>query len=109
MFILYPMDFVDRLKEVKYATSSQKTKELWDVEGILHNQLFKFDLRPLKNNTKAGSYRTMADKMVFDIKEQYIIVDVEELHNYLKDNQLKTATLQELISSLDWNIILQKF
>ena len=42
------MRFVEKLKEVKYATPNQKKKELWDVEGILHNQKFKFDLRPLK-------------------------------------------------------------
>ena len=46
--------------------------------------------------------------MVFDIKDQYIVVDVEELHEYLKDKELKTVYLEELISKLDWNIILLK-
>ena len=46
--------------------------------------------------------------MVFDIKDQYIVVDVEELHEYLKDKELKMVYLEELISKLDWNIILLK-
>jgi hypothetical protein len=101
--------FINLLTNITKATSTQKKRELWDIEGILNNQLFKFDLRPLRNNTKGGSFKTKADKIVYDMKDQYIIIDVEEFHQYLKDNQLKTATLKELISSLDWNIILQKF
>jgi hypothetical protein len=46
--------------------------------------------------------------MVFDIKDRYIVVDVEELHEYLKDKELKMVYLEELISKLDWNIILLK-
>ena len=99
------------LTDIKHATSIQRKKELWDVEGILKNRLnqkLKFDLRPLKNNAKGGSFKTKADKMVFDIKGQYIIVDVEELHQYLKDNYSKVVNLEELISKLEWNIILPK-
>ena len=102
------MNFVDRLKEVKYATNNQRKKEMWDVEGILHNQKFKFDLRPIKNNCKIGSFATKADKMVFDLKNEYIIVDVQELHRYLKENNIKNVHLQSLISKLEWNIMLSK-
>jgi oligoribonuclease NrnB/cAMP/cGMP phosphodiesterase (DHH superfamily) len=96
------------LKNIKKATTIQRKKELWDVEGILHNQKFKFDLRPIKNNCKVGSFKTKADKMVFNFKDQYIIVDVEELHKYLKENNLKDVNLQDLLSKLEWNIILPK-
>ena len=102
------MKFLDKLKDIKYATPVQKKKELWDVEGILNNQPFKFDLRPLKNNAKTGSFKTKADKIVYDMKNQYIILDVEELHNYLKENSLKVVKIEDLISKLDWNIILPK-
>jgi hypothetical protein len=100
--------FYNKLKNKKLANQNQKKKELWDVEGVLHNQSFKFDLRPIKNNLKIGSFKTKADKMVFDMKDQYIIVDIEELHQYLKENKLKDVHLQDLISRLDWNIILPK-
>tara|TARA_R110000787_G_scaffold114300_1_gene223999 strand:- start:28 stop:348 length:321 start_codon:yes stop_codon:yes gene_type:complete len=105
------MKFIDKLIDIKYATQNQKQKELWNVEGILKdrlNQKFKFDLRPLKNNAKTGSFKTKANKIVFDIKDQFIIVDTEELHQYIKENDLKEVHLQSLISKLDWNIILPK-
>jgi hypothetical protein len=81
---------------------------LWDVEGILHNQKFKFDLRPIKNNMKIGSFKTKADKMVFNMKHEWIIVDIEELHSYIKTQNLKDIRLEDLISKLEWNIILPK-
>ena len=99
------------LEDIKKATPTQQKTELWDVEGILKNRLnqkLKFDLRPIKNNNKIGSFKTKADKMVFDIKDQYIIVDVEELHQHLKNEDLKDVYLQDLISKLEWNIILPK-
>jgi len=46
--------------------------------------------------------------MVFDMKDQFIVVDTEELHQYLKDNNTKVVNLEQLISSLEWNIILPK-
>jgi len=46
--------------------------------------------------------------MVFDVKDQWIIVDVDELHNYLQENNLKKVQLEDLLSKLEWNIILPK-
>jgi hypothetical protein len=46
--------------------------------------------------------------MVFDIKDQYIIVDVEELHKYIKKNKFTKLYLDSLLKELDWNIILEK-
>ena len=102
------MKFLKLLSNVKHPTQNQKLKELWDVEGILHNQTFKFDLRPLQNNSKQGSFITKADKIVYDMKDEYIVVDVEELHNYLKHDNKKVVYLDELLKNLEWNIRLQK-
>ena len=102
------IEFIKKLSNVKYPNQNQKNKELWDVEGVLHNQKFKFDLRPLKNNTKGGSFETKADKIVYDVKNQYIIVDVEEFHKYLKDRSLEVVQLEDLLSKLEWNIVLPK-
>jgi len=101
-------NFKNLLKNISYPNQNQRNKELWDIKGILHNQSFKFDLRPLKNNSKAGNFNTKADKIVLDIKDQFIIVDTEELHQYLKDNKIKVVNLEQLILDLDWNIILPK-
>ena len=100
--------FYGKLKDITLANPQQQKKELWDVEGILHNQKFRFDTRPIQNNAKIGSFKTKADKMVFDMEDEYIIVDVEELHQYIKENKLKDIHLQSLLSKLEWNIILPK-
>ena len=99
------------LTDITYATKKQKMKELWDVEGILKgrlNQKLKFDLRPIKNNIKIGSFKSKADKMVFELKDKYIIIDLKELNEYVKKNNLKDLHLQDLINKLDWNITLSK-
>jgi hypothetical protein len=101
-------NFYKKLKNITLASLKQKKNELWDAEGVLHNQLLKFDLRPLKNNIKIGSFKSKADKMVFDMKDQFIVIDTEELHQYLKENKLKEVHLQDLLSKLEWNIILPK-
>jgi hypothetical protein len=110
------LSLLKHIKVVSYATPKQQKNELWDVSGIIKNrsnQEFKFDLRPItkqQNNFigKKGQTNTKADKMVFDIKDQFIIVDIEELHQYIKEKDLKIVYLDKLISELDWNIILPK-
>jgi len=104
------LSFVNLLSNISYPKASQK-KELWNISGALKIRsdcIWKFDLRPLKNNKKLGSFKTKADKIVFDIKDQYVVVDTEELHQYLKENRVKKVHLEDLISELDWNIILPK-
>ena len=103
--------FCKNLTDINYPTLAQRKKEIWDVEGVLKNRLnqkLKFDLRPIKDSTKIGSFKTKADKMVFDMKDQFIVVDTEELHQYLKENKLKEVHLQDLLSKLEWNIVLPK-
>ena len=107
--------FLKHLKNIKYPIKKQKQKELWDIEGIIKNksnQSFKFDLRPISKHGnelgKKGSIETKANKMVFEAKDQWIIVDIEELHTYLKENKLQKVYLQDLLSKLEWNIILPK-
>lgn len=106
------MKFIDQLINPIEATSKQKKEELWDVSGILKNksnQEFKFDLRPLsKELSKKGSFKTKADKMVFETTSKWILVDIEELHSYIKQHQLKVVELEQLVSKLEWNIILPK-
>jgi DNA topoisomerase IA len=107
--------FLKHLENIKYPIKKQKQKELWDIEGIIKNksnQSFKFDLRPISKHGnelgKKGSIKTKANKMVFEAKDQWIIVDIEELHTYLKENKLQKVYLQDLLSKLEWNIILPK-
>jgi hypothetical protein len=107
--------FLKYLKNIKYPVKEQKQKELWDIEGIIKNksnQSFKFDIRPLKKIKdqigKEGSFKSKADKIVFESINSWIIIDTEELHDFLKQKQQKIVCVDELISKLDWNIILPK-
>ena len=102
------INFCSKLKDVTRATPKQQKQELWDVDGVLHNQKYKFDLRPLKNNAKGGSFKTKADKIVYDLKNQYVVVDVEELHAYIKARPTKVISLKELVPALEWNIVIEK-
>ena len=52
--------------------------------------------------------KNRAEKMVFNLKNEWVILDIEELHTYIKDNELKDGNLHELINSLEWNIIVKK-
>lgn len=101
------------LTDVSYSTKEQQEKELWDVSGILKNksnQVFKFDTRNLSSFKegigKKSHLKTKADKMVFKINNKYLLIDVEELHSYIKENNLKIINVEEIISKLDWNIVL---
>ena len=96
--------FKSYLKNIKYP----KKKDFWDIAGTLNNGFYKFDTRPIKNNVKIGNFKTNANKMVFDMKDKWIVIDIEELHQYLKENNLKDVNLQNLLSKLEWNIILPK-
>ena len=104
-------NFINKLENIEHPKSNQS----WDVAGIIKGQngFYKFDTRPIQKTKdgeigKYSSFNTKADKMVFESKSNWIIVDVEELHQYLKEKKLKKVYLQDLISKLDWNIILPK-
>tara|TARA_R100000664_G_C2754298_1_gene141895 strand:+ start:2050 stop:2385 length:336 start_codon:yes stop_codon:yes gene_type:complete len=103
------------LKDIKYPTKEEK-KEMWDVSGILKqksNEHLKFDIRPMfKLKTgqvaKKGTFNTKADKIVFEAEEEYIVTDMQELINYVKNNKLKTVPLEDIVEKLEWNLILKK-
>lgn len=84
----------------------------WQVSGFINqsnlsNQLLHIDIRRHKD-FKNIKINTKADKVLFENQGKWILVDTEELINYIKQNNIKNVTLQDLISRLDWNIILSK-
>lgn len=110
------MSFLKNLKVFTEATQEEKNKETWNVKGILRkhsNQEFKFDLRPLSKVKdellgKKGFLNTKADKMVFETNNQWIIVDIQELHLYLKNKKEKIVYLKDILNSFEWNIFINK-
>jgi hypothetical protein len=103
--------FVEQyLSNVKWENNEQ-----WQVEGIiekLSNQYLKFDIRFLNDfNDKRGKLinsESKADKVLFENDKEWILVDTQELIKHMKEHSLREVKLEELIKSIDWNIILPK-
>ena len=96
-------EFSKYLKNIKYS----KNDPTWDIKGILGNQEYRFDVRSLKDVQKFTT-GTRADKIAFDMPEKWVVVDTKELHDYLIKNKATYIELEEIISNLDWNIIINK-
>jgi hypothetical protein len=86
----------------------------YQVEGLLKksNQYLKFDIRFLSDfKDKKGKLidsKSQADKVLFEDDKNWILVDTQELIKHMKQHSLKEVKLEELIKSIDWNIILPK-
>ena len=87
----------------------------YQVEGLLKqsNQYYKFDIRflndfPEDKKGKLISSTSKADKVLFEDDKNWILVDTQELIKHMKEYSLKEVKLEELIKSIDWNIILPK-
>ena len=92
--------FKKNLDDIEYPSQKQKN-ELWNISGILKNT------RPIeKEGFKIGSFKSKADKIVFYLNKKWIIIDVQELHSYIKKNNMKDINIEELINNLEWNITL---
>ena len=105
------------IKFVKQYLSNTKWNEGedWQVEGNikrLSNQYLKFDIRFLKDfNDKKGKLinsKSQADKVLFEDDKNWILVDTQELIKYMRISDLKQINLEQLLSNIDWNIVLPK-
>ena len=96
-------EFSKYLKNVKY----HKNDSSWNIERILRNQEYKFDVRSLSEPQKFNT-RTKADKIAFDMPDKWVVVDTQELHTYIVKNKVTYLQLEDLISKLEWNIILSR-
>jgi hypothetical protein len=101
----------------KYLTAIEypKEKTSWNIAGVLNGQnaFYRFDVKDLIKESNNRGYRTghlntKADKMVFEFNNQWVILDIEELNKYVKNNKLKDLELNDLISKLEWTIFLAK-
>jgi len=110
------MKFEDQLIDIKYANKKQVQQEHWHIEGLLKlksNQKYKFDISPIikfeqEDYGKIGHFKSKADKIVFDFQNTWILIDTEELHEYIEANNIKDVDLNVLLKELSWNIIIDK-
>ena len=101
----------------KYLTSIEypKQKTSWNIAGIIkgQNAFYKFDVRdmfalPDGTSAQKGRIDSKANKMVLEMNDKWVILDLEELHQYIKKNKLKKVYVNDLISKLEWTIFLAK-
>jgi hypothetical protein len=87
----------------------------YQVEGLLKqsNQYYKFDIRYLNDFSKDKkgkliNSKSQADKVLFEDDKNWILVDTQELIKYMRISGLKQINLEQLLSNIDWNIVLPK-
>ena len=108
--------FSIHLNNILWPTEEQKNNEHWNVSGVLKknsNQEFKFDVRPMfqmSNNQlgKKGTTSSKADKIVFETDKEWVIIDVPELHEYVRKQSLTVVQFEDLLNKLEWNIHISK-
>lgn len=108
-------NFSKHLENIRYPNNKEKNQQ-WHIEGRIKNksnQIYKFDIEKmfLQHNGvlgKKGKTISKADKIVFDLKQQWLIVDMKELINYVVKNKISIISIKEIIKKLEWNILLDK-
>ena len=96
-------EFSKFLKRVKYP----KNDPTWDVKGVLGNNEYRFDVRSLDNPQKFTT-ASRADKLALEMPDKWVIVDTEELHKYIIKNKITYFNIEDLTSSLEWTIFIDK-
>ena len=107
---------VEKFSKYLEAIEYPKEKTSWNIAGIIkgQNAFYKFDVRDmfkLPDGTPAqkGRIDTKADKMVLEMEDKWIILDIKELNRYIINNKLKKVYVDKLITKLEWNIIFRRF
>ena len=103
--------FSKYLESIEYPES----KTSWNIAGIIkgQNAFYKFDVRDMfKLDTKefAQNFKTntKADKMVLEMQNQWVVLDLEELIKYGKKNKLTKVYLNDILPKLEWTIFINK-
>ena len=101
----------------KYLTGIEypKEKTSWNIAGMIKgkNSFYRFDVRdmfqmPDGTSAQRGRLDSQAQKMVLEGEKQWIILDLEELHEYVRRENKNKVYINDLISDLEWTIFLAK-
>jgi len=104
-------------KFAEYLTSIEypKEKTSWNIAGMIKgsNAFYRFDVRemfemPSGASAQSGRTDTKAQKMVLEGKKEWLILDLEELHEYIRRENKTELYINDLISDLEWTIFLAK-
>ena len=101
----------------KHLTSIEypKEKTSWNIAGILKGQngFYKFDVRDMFKMpdglfAQKGRLHSQAEKMVLEGEKEWLILDLKELHQYIRRKKKMKVYVNDLISDLEWTIFLAK-
>ena len=109
------MKIVEKFSKYLSQIEYPQEKTSWNIAGILkdRNAYYKYDVRdmfklPDGTSAQKGKLDSKADKMVLEMDDKWVILDLEELHQYIKKNKLTKVYVNDLISKLEWTIFLAK-
>ena len=112
---MLPSNILDRFSKYLNSIEYPKQKTSWNISGIIkgQNAFYKFDVRDMFNLSdgtpaQKGRLDSKADKMVLEFEDKWVILDLEELHQYIKKNKLTKVYVNDLIKKLEWNIVIIK-
>ena len=101
----------------KYLTGIEypKEKTSWNIAGMIKdsNAFYRFDVRemfemPDGTPAQSGRLDSQAQKMVLEGEDNWLILDLEELHEYIRRENKSKVYVNDLISDLEWTIFLAK-
>ena len=106
---------VDRFSKYLTAIEYPKEKTSWNIAGMIkgQNAFYRFDVRemfelPKEGLAQSGRLDSQAQKMVLEGEKEWLILDLEELHEYIRREKKKKLYVNDLISDLEWTIFLAK-
>jgi|TARA_Y100000296_G_scaffold12424_1_gene14419 hypothetical protein len=106
---------VDRFSKYLTGIEYPKEKTSWNIAGMIKgsNAFYRFDVREMfemPDGTPAQSGRTdtKAQKMVLEGEKEWLILDLEELHEYIRREKKRELYINDLISDLEWTIFFNK-
>ena len=109
------MTIVERFSKHLTAIEYPKEKTSWNIAGIIkgQNAFYKFDVRemfelPKEGLAQSGRLDSQAQKMVLEGDKQWLILDLEELHEYIRREKKTKVYINDLIDDLEWTIFLAK-
>ena len=109
------MKILERFSKHLSGIEYPKEKTSWNIAGMLKgkNAFYRFDVREMfsmPNGIPAQSGRldSQAQKMVIEGEKEWLILDLEELHEYIRREKKKELYINDLISDLEWTIFLTK-
>ena len=102
-----------QMNEAQYRKVSKLSYSAINTFRKDRNAFYKFDVRnmfklPDGTHAQKGRTDTKADKMVLEFKDQWVILDIEELLSYIRKHKVKKVYVNDLISDLEWTIFLAK-